>query len=208
MRPSPIVACCVTLLVVAGSAAALESPWISDVYFYWYQWDYQKKMGNWVGGVYNTPLGGYYDSSRLDDNLRQLHMASEWGITHHFMDFWGHAWLDEIGRPRERCVMDAAEEMRNRGYDCWMSFYQDGEDFQMDDFARNMDPGRHVEGLVRLYSKSPAWPCLDGKPLHLVYGRNGSPKTTADDEGFRLWLQRKYGSLEELQRWWKQDVAN
>jgi len=201
-----------TLLVavlagLGGAAHALESPWISDTYFYWYQWDYQKRLGGWMGGVYNTPLVGYYDSARLDDNTRELHLASEWGITHHFMDFWGHGWLDEKGRPREQCVLDAAQAMREGGYDCWMSFYQDGEDFQMDDFARNLDPDRDVEGLVRLYGKHPAVQRLHGKPLELVYGRNGTPKPTATDEGFREWLQRKYPTLAELRRWWKQDVV-
>lgn len=204
-----LVAIAAGLLILALPAErgrALERPWISDVYFYWYQWDYQRRTGNWLSGVYNTPLVGYYDSSRLEDNLRELHMAAEWGITHHFMDFWGHAWLDEKGRPRERCLMDAAEEMRRRGYDCWMSYYQDGQDFQMDDFARNLDPGRAVEGWVRNYASSPAWPKINGKPVQLVYGRNGRPKITATDEGFRQWLRARYRTLHRLRAAWKQNI--
>jgi hypothetical protein len=196
----------IALAAVGGSAVALDSPWIGVTYFYWYQWDYAKKMGGWLGGVYNTPLMGYYDSARLDDNTRQLHCASEWGVTHHFMDFWGDGWLDERGRARERCVMDAAEAVRAQGYDIWMSYYQDGTNFQMDDFAKNMDPGRDVESMVKKYPASAVWPKIDGKPQWLVYGRNGSPKTTATSEGFREWLKAKYGTPGKLAAAWGQEI--
>ncbi|MBC7288709.1 MAG: hypothetical protein H5T86_11865, partial [Armatimonadetes bacterium] len=65
----------------SAAQTGLDRPWISDTYFYWYEWDYERRSGNWLGGVYNTPLFGYYDSRRLADNLRELHCAAEWGIT-------------------------------------------------------------------------------------------------------------------------------
>ncbi len=207
MRRAMAVGLVVIALSLAGGAAlALDSPWIGITYFYWYTWDYSKKMGGWIGGVYNTPLMGYYDSPRLADNTRELHCASEWGITHHFMDYWGPGWLDEKGRARERCVMDAAEAVRDQGYDIWMSFYQDGENFQMDDFAKNIDPGRDVEFMLKGYPQSAAWPKIDGKPQWLVYGRNGFPKTTAKPEGFHAWLQAKYGTIEKLNAAWAKEL--
>ncbi|MCX7598590.1 MAG: hypothetical protein N2512_06940, partial [Armatimonadetes bacterium] len=189
-------------LLAALPAAALDNPWISVVYFYWYQWDYDKHMGNWIGGVYNTPLMGYYDSSRLDDNIRELLCASEWGVTHHFMDFWGHGWLDEKGRPREQCLYDAAQAVREKGYDIWMSIYQDGEDYQMDYFERNADDGRQVDWLNRNFAPHPLNPRIGNRPLQLVYIRNGSPKQTVTDEIFREWLQEKYATIEKLNARW------
>ncbi len=193
----------IAAICLAAPAAALDRPWISAVYFYWYEWDYQRRWGNWVGGVYNQPLYGYYDSRRLSDNIRSLRTACEWGLTHFFMDYWSESWRDERGRHRELCVLDAAQRLRQAGYDIWMSYYQDGWDFRMDDFAANLDPGRAVEGWVRRYAKLPVWPKIAGRPFQLVYGRNGVPKITATDEGFRRWLKRKYGTIEKLNHHWR-----
>lgn len=190
------------LFAASLPAAALDSPWIGVTYFYWYQWDYDKHMGNWIGGVYNTPLMGYYDSARLEDNIRELKCASEWGVTHHFMDFWGHGWLDEKGRPREQCLYDAAQAVREKGYDIWMSIYQDGQDYQMDDFERNADDGRQVDWLNRNFATHPLNPRIAGRPIELVYGRNGSPKQTITDEKFRQWLREKYGTIDKLNARW------
>ena len=45
---------------IAVPAMALDRPWIADTFFYWYTWDYDKQMGDWMGqGVHNTPLEGY-----------------------------------------------------------------------------------------------------------------------------------------------------
>jgi len=194
--------CLILAVAFSVPAAALDTPWIGVTYFYWYSWDYEKHMGNWIGGVYNTPLMGYYDSARLEDNLRELQCASEWGVTHHFMDFWGHGWLDEKGRPREQCLYDAAQAVRNKGYDIWMSIYQDGEDYQMDDFAKNADDGRQVDWLNRNFAAHPLNPRIAGRPIELVYGRNGSPKQTVTDEIFRAWLREKYAAIEKLNARW------
>ncbi|MBM3473980.1 MAG: hypothetical protein FJX75_11985, partial [Armatimonadetes bacterium] len=126
-------------VVPSAFAQGLDRPWIADTYFYWYTWDYQKEFGGWVGGVWNTPLYGYYDSPSYADNLRSLRIASEWGITDHFMDYWGPGWKGEGDEPREATVMRAAEELQRRGYNIHMNFYQDGEDFDMADFAKNLD---------------------------------------------------------------------
>lgn len=187
---------------VVHPGAALERPWIGDVFFYWYSWEGEEKLGNWVGGVYHTPLVGYYDSLSYEDNYRQLWMASEWGMTHHFMDYWAPTWKDRAGNPREALLIRAAEQLQREGYDIFMSYYQDGEDFEMKDFAANMNPGRDVYLGLKNYASSPAWPKLQGRPFQLVYGRNGQPKLTDDQEGFQAALQERYGSLEALNQAW------
>ena len=88
----------VALCMLTGAPAlALDRPWISDTYFYWYTWNYEQELGGWMGGVYNTPLRGYYDSPRYADNLLGLRQTAEWGLTHHFMDYWGPGWQGEDG---------------------------------------------------------------------------------------------------------------
>jgi hypothetical protein len=181
---------------------------ISDTFFYWYTWDYQKELGGWMGGVYNTPLVGYYDSLSYDDNLRELHTASEWGITDHFMDYWAPTWTDHEGKPREALLMRASEALQQKGYGIHMGYYQDGEDFDMKDFARNMDPGRDVQLMVQNYVKSPVWPLVNGKPMWLVYGRNGMPKLTADNAGFREFAKGRYKSIGELNARWGTDYKS
>ncbi len=193
---------CVLLSALAAPCLALDSPWISDTFFYWYSWDYEKELGGWMGGVYNTPLQGYYDSPSYEDNLASLHQASEWGITHHFMDYWGPGWKDSEGNPREQILMEATEALRGRGYDTWMSVYQDGTDFDMAEFSKNMDTGRDAEFYLSRYAKSPAFPKIDGKPVALVYGRNGVPKLTGDTEGFQAYLQDRYESIDALNERW------
>lgn len=192
------------LLCLLSSPAlhALDRPWIADTYFYWYTWNYEQELGGWEGGVYNTPLRGYYDSPRYDDNLVGLRQASEWGLTHHFMDYWGPGWQGDDGGPREAVLMRATEDLRRAGYDVWMSVYQDGTDFDMAEFDRNLDPGRDTEFYVQGYAKSPATPTIGGKPVYLIYARNGAPKITATDEGFRDWLRTRYGSIEALNHRW------
>lgn len=192
----------VPLILVSPALHALDQPWIGDTYFYWYTWNYEQELGGWMGGVYNTPLRGYYDSPRYEDNLTGLRHASEWGLTHHFMDYWGPGWQGEDGGPREAVLMRAAEDLRRAGYDTWMSVYQDGTDFDMAEFSKNLDPGRDTEFYVQRYAKSPATPTIGGKPVYLIYGRNGAPKITGTDEGFRDWLKAKYGTIEALNRRW------
>lgn len=190
------------LATALAAAQAVDRPWIACTYFYWYSWDYQREWGGWEGGVYHTPLFGYYDSSRLADNLRELHCAAEWGVTHHFMDYWGPGWKGEHGEPREDVLRRATEQLQERGYPVYMSVYQDGEDFDMAEFSRNFDRGRDTFFTLDLLSHSPALPKLNGKPLTLIYGRNGIPKLTATDEGFRAWLQTRYPSLAALNERW------
>ncbi len=196
------VALTVLLLSAAPAARALDEPWISDTFFYWYQWDYQKELGSWINGVHNTPLGGYYNSLSYKDNRRSLWQASEWGITHHFMDYWAPTWKDENGEMREKTVMRAAESLRKDGYNIWMSYYQDGTNFEMKDFSKNVSEKRDVYQWIRDFAKSPVWPRLNGYPLQLVYGRNGRPETSEDHEGFRRFLRSKYPTIESLNREW------
>ena len=201
------------LLVLAGlllraPAIALDRPFISDTFFYWYTWDYDREMGGWIGGVYNTPLEGYYDSRTFRDNYRSLRTASEWGITHHFMDYWAPTWKADTGEMREAVVMRAAEQLRREGYNTWMSYYQDGENFAMRDFARNVTEKRDVHQWLRDFARSPVWPRVGGRPLQLVYGRNGAPEITPDDAGFRVFLQGYYKDLAALNREWGTKYAS
>jgi len=192
------------LLASSGAppAAALDRPWISDVFFYWYTWDYDKELGGWMGGVHNTPLDGYYDSRTLRDNRRSLWQASEWGLTHHFMDYWSPDWKGEGGEMREATVMRAAESLRNEGYDIWMAYYQDGQNFEMREFSKNVSEKRDVHQWLRDFARSPVWPKIDGQPLQLVYARNGAPKTTLDQPGFRAFLKQRYGDVAALNKAW------
>lgn len=188
---------------IATPGMALDRPWIADTFFYWYTWDYAQETGDWMGqGVHNTPLEGYYDSRTFRDNRRSLHTASEWGLTHHFMDYWAPDWKGEGGEMREAIVMRAAESLRREGYDIWMSYYQDGQNFEMADFARNVSEKRDVYQWLRDFARSPVWPKIDGQPLQLVYGRNGTPKTTLNHAGFRRFLIMRYGSIAALNRAW------
>ena len=195
------------LLLIASPASALDSPWIGDVFFYWYTWDYDTELGSWLGGIHNTPLDGYYDSRSFRDNRRSLWQASEWGCTHHFMDYWSPHWKGEDGQMREATVMRAAESLREDGYDIWMSYYQDGENFEMTEFSRNVSERRDVHQWLRDFAHSPVWPKIDGQPLQLVYARNGRPKTTQDNPGFRQFLKNRYGRIAQLNRVWQTDFA-
>jgi hypothetical protein len=200
---------CLLLLGLASRGAqALERPWISDVFFYWYTWDYERAWGGWEGGVYNTPLVGYYDSRTYQDNLRELWMSGEWGMTDHFMDYWSPDWKADTGEPRDLIVMKAAQALADRGYNCWMSYYQDGDNFAMRDFARNVTEKRDVWNWLKHYAPFKVWPRLNGLPFQLVYSRNGMPELTAKDEGFRAFLKQRYGSIEALQRAWGEGVKS
>lgn len=193
----------VVLACLPGPAWALDRPWISTVYFYWYTWDYETELGGWMGGIYNTPLRGYYHSPGYADNLAGLHQASEWGVTHHFMDYWGRGWKDDGGNPREDVLMRATEDLQGRGYDVFMSVYQDGTDFDMAEFSKNLDPGRDAEFYINRFAHSPAYPRVDGKPVFLIYGRNGVPKTTATTESFQAWLRARYRTIAALNERWR-----
>lgn len=209
LRRFPVApALAVAFAIAALPALALDRPWISDTFFYWYTWDADTELGGWLGGVHNTPLQGYYDSRTLRDNLTSLRTASEWGMTHHFMDYWAPTWLGEDGQMRERTVMRAAEQLRREGYDIWMSYYQDGTNFEMGEFAKNVSEHRDVYQWLRDFARSPVWPTLDGQPLQLVYGRNGAPVPTTDQDAFRAWLMKRHGSLEELNRAWRTAFAD
>ncbi|MBM4079226.1 MAG: hypothetical protein FJ278_05955, partial [Planctomycetes bacterium] len=197
---------CVCFLPAAG-ASELDGPWISDTFFYWYTWDYQTELGGWMGGVHNTPLYGYYDSRTFKDNRHSLWLASEWGLTHHFMDYWDPNWKGEGGEMRERIVMRAAEDLRKAGYDIWMSYYQDGQNFEMKDFSKNVSEKRDVHQWLRDFARSPVWPKVNGYPLQLVYGRNGHPKTTKDDDGFRDFLRKRYADIAKLNADWGTSFA-
>jgi len=196
-----------------GVAVAQDRPFIGVTFFYWYTWDYKREWGGWIdGGVYNTPLYGYYNSPSYEDNYRSLWTASEWGVTHHFMDFWGQGWKAKDNKtPRETVVMKAAEDLQKEGYDIYMSFYQDGEKFNMKDFSRNIsDPGNpDVRFWLDNYAKSPAWPKWQGRPFWLVYGRNGSPAQTAENSGFREYLKAKYkDNINELNKLWGTEYSS
>jgi len=201
-KASTLIAALLLASSVAPPAAALDRPWISDVFFYWYTWDYDKELGGWMGGVHNTPLDGYYDSRTLRDNRRSLWQASEWGLTHHFMDYWSPDWKGEGGEMREATVMRAAESLRNEGYDIWMAYYQDGQNFEMREFSKNVSEKRDVHQWLRDFARSPVWPKIDGQPLQLVYARNGAPKTTLDQPGFRAFLKQRYGDVAALNKAW------
>ena len=198
----PVRLCVALFLVLTAALPALESPWISDVFFYWYTWDREAELGSWMGGVHNTPLEGYYDSRTFRDNYRSLKIASEWGLTHHFMDYWAPGWKDENGEMRERTVMRAAERLREEGYDTWMSYYQDGENFEMEAFSKNVSEKRDVHQWLRDFARSPVWPRVGERPYQLVYARNGAPIPSQDHEAYRAWLLERYGSLGALRDAW------
>jgi len=183
-------------------AFPLERPWICDTYFYWYTWDYDKKLGNWLGGVYNTPLSGYYDSRTYKDNKRSLRQACEWGITHHFIDYWSPDWLGEGGVMREKILFKAAEDLQKEGYDIWMSYYQDGWNFDTKYFSNNISQKRDTYLWLQLFSSSPVLVRLNGLPFKLIYSRNGFPQTTIDNEGFRSYLRSIYPSIDDLNKKW------
>ena len=192
----------------ACPALALDRPWISDVFFYWYTWDYQQAWGGWEGGVYYTPLVGYYDSRTYEDNLRELWMASEWGMTHHFMDYWDPNWKANTGEPRDLILMRASQALADRGYNIWMSYYQDGSNFAMRDFARNVTEKRDVWNWLKNYAPFKVWPRLNGRPFQLVYSRNGAPELTADDKGFHAFLKQRYKSIDGLRKAWGEPVIS
>ncbi len=198
----PIVSTVLLFSLLAAPAVALERPWIGDVFFYWYTWDYDTELGSWLGGIHNTPLEGYYDSRTFRDNRRSLWQASEWGMTHHFMDYWSPDWKGEDGQMREAVVMRAAESLRKEGYDVWMAYYQDGTNFEMREFSRNVSERRDVHQWLRDFAGSEVWPKIGGEPLQLVYARNGRPKTTIDHEGFRRFLRERYADVAGLNDEW------
>ncbi|NOY79781.1 MAG: hypothetical protein GXP31_02125 [Kiritimatiellaeota bacterium] len=193
-------------ILLGRPARGLDRPWIADVFFYWYEWDPKTEQGNWINGVHNTPLQGYYDSRTFRDNYSTLKTAAEWGITHHFIDYWGFPWKDEKGRRREKVVFEAAEALKKQGYDIAMGFYQDGKNFAMDVFAKNLTEHRDTEYWLREFAHSPLWPRLNGRPVQLVYGRNGRPVPTQDNDAYRRWLRKRYKTPDALNREWGTDI--
>jgi hypothetical protein len=186
----------------AAGGLVRERPWVGVVFFYWYTWDYNQQLGGWLGGVHNTPLYGYYDSRTYRDNYRSLELASEWGVTHHWMDYWAPTWKDDQGQMREKTVVRAAEDLRKAGYNIWMSYYQDGENFEMKDFVKNVSEKRDVYQWLRDFARSPVWPRVQGKPHQLVYSRNGAPRLTNDHVGFRQFLKTRYETIGRLNEDW------
>ncbi|MBD3174231.1 MAG: hypothetical protein GF320_03555, partial [Armatimonadia bacterium] len=192
------------LLVSQLPAETPDRPIVGAAYFYWYEWDPSTETGSWTGqGIYNTPLYGYYSSASYEDNLRAMHLAADWGMTDLFMDFWGRGWLGEDGQPRELLLTRAAEELQSRGYNIHISMYQDGEDFDVADMASNLDSGRDVRWwLDSLAVPTDAWSQFRGRPLGLIYARNGTPEPSGDVAAFRRFLRGKYGDLASVNRAW------
>lgn len=191
-----------TVLGSAATAQTLDRPFVGAVFFYWYEWDDEEEWGNWLGSVHNTPLYGYYDSRKLADNFRSLLLAADWGLTHFFLDYWGHDWRGENNEPRETTVLKAAEKVRALGYPIFIGYYQDGQNFAMRDFWRNISEHRDTYRWLRDYARSPAWTWLLGKPFQMVYARNGIPELTIDHEGFQAWLKQRYGTIDKLNAEW------
>jgi hypothetical protein len=189
-------------LSCSALAQPLDRPIVGAVFFYWYEWDEPSEWGNWLGGVHNTPLFGYYDSRKVQDNFRSVLLAADWGITHLFIDYWGHDWRGENNEPRETTVLKAVEKVRSLGYKVFIGYYQDGTNFAMRDFWRNISERRDTYRWLRDYARSPAWTWLFGKPFQMVYARNGMPELTVDHEGFQEWLKQRYGTIDELNAEW------
>ncbi|MEJ5250954.1 MAG: beta-galactosidase [Chthonomonadetes bacterium] len=178
-------------------------PIVGAAYFYWYEWQTAGgEWGNWIGGVHNTPLYGYYNSRTLADNFRSILLAADWGMTHLFMDYWGQGWQGENGEPREATVVKAAERVRALGYNLFMGLYQDGENFAMREFWRNVTERKDPPYWMERYARSPVWTWLGEKPYQLVYSRNGAPEVTIDHDGFRRWLRERYTHVDRLNAQW------
>lgn len=178
-------------------------PLVGAAYFYWYEWNtHGGEWGNWINGIHNTPLYGYYDSRTLADNTRSQLLAADWGMTHLYMDYWGQGWRGESGEPREATVLKATERVHALGYRLFMGLYQDGENFAMREFWRNVSERRDTVYWLSRYARSPVWTWLGGKPFQLVYSRNGAPQITADHRGFQQWLQARYQTIERLNAEW------
>jgi len=195
----------VTLMVAMScftSAQPLDSPIVGAVFFYWYEWDENEEWGNWIGGIHNTPLFGYYDNRKVQDNFRSILLAADWGITHFFIDYWGHDWRGENNEPRETTVLKAVEKVRSLGYKVFIGYYQDGTNFAMRDFWRNISERRDTYRWLRDYARSLAWTWLFGKPFQMVYARNGMPELTFDHEGFQDWLRQRYSTIDRLNAEW------
>jgi hypothetical protein len=195
----------VTLMAALSCSALaqpLDRPIVGAVFFYWYEWDEPSEWGNWLGGVHNTPLFGYYDNRKVQDNFRSVLLAADWGITHLFIDYWGHDWRGENNEPRETTILKAVEKVRSLGYKVFIGYYQDGTNFAMRDFWRNISERRDTYRWLRDYARSPAWTWLFGKPFQMVYARNGMPELTVDHEGFQEWLKQRYGTIDKLNAEW------
>lgn len=190
-------------LLAPDGADASERAVIGAAFFYWYTFDYERETGAWHGGIYNTPLEGYYDSMSYEDNLRSLRVAADWGITDCFMDYWGPGWTDHEGRPRELLLTRATEQLQSEGFNIHMSMYQDAEDFDMEDLAANLGDGRHADWWIRNVAvPSPAWMTYHGRPTGLIYARNGTPKGPDGLAGFATFVKQRYGDIALLNRAW------
>jgi len=69
----------VTLMVALNCfalAQPLDRPIVGAVFFYWYEWDEGEEWGNWLGGVHNTPLFGYYDNRKVQDNFHKTEILT------------------------------------------------------------------------------------------------------------------------------------
>ncbi len=192
----------VATVICNACVQTLDRPIVGAVFFYWYEWDDEAEWGNWLGAVHNTPLYGYYDNRKVRDNFRSLLLAADWGLTHFFIDYWGHDWRGENNEPREMTVLKAAERVRALGYPIFIGYYQDGENFAMREFWRNIGERRDTYRWLRDYARSPAWTWLFGKPFQMVYARNGVPEVTIDHEGFQSWLRQRYDSIDKLNAEW------
>ncbi|MCS7224925.1 MAG: beta-galactosidase [Armatimonadetes bacterium] len=199
-----------TLVMVAKNRQEASGirPWVGAVYFYWYEWDELVEWGNWLGGVHNTPLYGYYDNRKINDNFRSLLLACDWGFTHFFLDYWGAPWRGEGGEARERTVLRAAEKVASLGYPIRIGYYQDGTNFAMKDFSLNISEKRDTYHWLKEFAGSPLWTRLAGKPFQMVYARNGLPQETPNDSAFRMWLRQRYGTIHKLNYEWQTSFSS
>ena len=163
----------VTLAMLSALLTAQDRPIVGAAFFYWYEWDGMAQTGSWPSGLYNTPLYGYYSSARYGDNHRSMRLAADWGMTDLFIDYWGRGWLDNEGKPRELLLLRAIEELRSRGYGIHLSMYQDDEDFDMDDMAANVAPGRDLRRLDPVPRPAPWSDLREERHARSLRGRGG-----------------------------------
>jgi hypothetical protein len=196
----------VTLGCSAAIAAHSAPPgYVNMPMFYiWYWKDDVRHVTGWDGGVLETPMVGYYDSKDYATAYRELKALAEWGCNTACLSWWGKQ-QDEIVDTYAR----AARALQAEGYAIWLTCYVE-KDFSYEDLASNAQPGAMLEHAVRRYvAQYPdVFAKLDGEPFLVVYGRCGEPVHPTDKEGFRAWLQQRYGSVSSLNQAWGTNYAD